>query len=28
VQERSKSIEVGECVERPCDLYWSGHCRN
>jgi len=28
VQERGKSIEIGERVERPLDLYWSGHCRN
>lgn len=28
VQERGKSTEVGEGVERPFDLYWPGHCRN
>jgi hypothetical protein len=28
VEERGKSIEVGEGVERPLDGYWPGHCRN
>ena len=28
VQERGKSIDISERVERPLDLYWPGHCRN
>ena len=28
VEESGKSIEVGESVERPLDLYWPGHRRN
>jgi hypothetical protein len=28
VEECGKSIEVGEGVERPLNLYWPGHGRN
>ena len=28
VEKRRKSIEIGEGVERPLEVYWPGHGRN